>query len=77
MCIICNCGDDGARFLEAFARSRTSMKDAHDAMLQCSKEVDDPEKRARYDSMYKRMARIISEWNAIEHERERKPQEPR
>ena len=71
MCIICNCDDHGDAFLVAFERTRASMLEAKTAMLKCAEASSEPDARARYDAAHKKIARLLRDWNSIEHERER------
>ncbi len=64
MCIICRCGDDGNRALDAFALSRTAMQRAAVAMKICS--ATDP----GYDATHKKMVKLMREWNRLEESRE-------
>jgi hypothetical protein len=70
MCIICNCGDIGDEFLCEFGRARASMKSAANWMLKCSQVAKTPEQRKSYDATYKRMVRLMSDWNRLEQQRE-------
>lgn len=70
MCIVCNCGDTGGEFLCEFARAQAAMKSAAQKMLECSKVATTPEQRWRYDATYKRMVKLIRQWNGLEQFRE-------
>lgn len=39
-------------------------------MLKCSQTAPDPAVRKRYDATYKRMVRLMRDWNALEESRE-------
>jgi len=76
MCIICN-SETGDTFLNEFSIASAAIERAKNAMLECSKNavgefagVSDAEMRARYDKIHKKIARMLREWNSIEHERE-------
>lgn len=77
MCIICNCGNTGDEFLSEFIAARSALERASALMLECSKTATRPtnndpffEARAKYDSIHKKMVKILRDWNRIEHERE-------
>ena len=71
MCIICHCGTDIAdEYLSANADVRTAMKRAAKAMMVCSQKADTQENRKQYDRTYKRIVRLIREWNQLEEFRE-------
>lgn len=70
MCIICNCGDAGEDFLNAFASASHEMVKAKNAMLKCKLATVDPEAARQYDKVAKAMARLIRDWRRLEQERE-------
>jgi len=80
MCIICSTNNDPAKgtqinesgfeFLYLFQHSRSSMKKACEAMLQCSKDCKEPSQSRHYDKMHKKMKHIYSDWCEIEGQRE-------
>lgn len=71
MCIVCKCGDAGEEFLFEFAKAQSSMKSAGTAMLRCAESAKEVNAKRQYSMIHKKMVRILREWNAIEHERER------
>lgn len=75
MCIVCNTdpvsnySTVGDEFLSLYSHSQYSMKVTTEKMLECSK-VAKGQHAKRYDSMHKKMVKILREWNNIEHLRE-------
>jgi len=70
MCIICNCGDTGDRFLSEHYAAKLAIEKAKLTMLGCSKVATTPEARKRYDSTHKAMAKLLRDWNRLEELRE-------
>lgn len=76
MCMICNTSDEAGslvaiRTLGEIELSRRAMAEAASSMLEMSKIAATPEARRQYDRSYKRMRRLMRDWNRIEHEREK------
>jgi hypothetical protein len=62
-----------SEFLAEYAAAQKHMRAAAAALLECSKHASDPAYAALLDAQHKRMGRLITDWNQIEHDRAKDP----
>lgn len=71
MCIICNAGEDGDRYLQNFEVASLAMNRACAAMLACANKFPPRSAQRRaYTAAHCAMVRIRKDWNRTEHQRE-------
>ncbi len=71
MCMICNMpdrksADDASAFLAEFIKASASMDRAAKLMKKCHSHS----KHKPYDTVHKKMVKLIKDWNRLEHQRE-------